>query len=244
MNDHTTDSASLQAHPSPLGASVFSEKAVLVPAALTSMLLLLFAGLTAAVFQGYLRDFDLHWLQGLRLPGRPQEPVGPDWALGMIRAISFVGNYHVLLPAIPIVAGLWMLFRKWAAGIYLPAVTGTSFGLNVLIKHITDRARPPVAYRLVQQDGPGYPSAHAMVNSTAWLAIAFLLAARVSDRRIRGLILAVGLLGPAAIGASRVYLGVHWITDVLAGWALGFAWALIGWIVLEMCVWRKCTPGD
>jgi undecaprenyl-diphosphatase len=137
-----------------------------------------------------------------------------------------------------------MLFRKWAAGVFLLAVTGTSFGLNVLIKYTTDRPRPPWAYRLINQGGPGYPSAHAMVNTTAWLAIALLLSRQVSSRKHRVLILAVGLLGPAAIGTSRIYLGVHWATDVLGGWALGIAWTLMGWLVLELCVRHKCTTTD
>ncbi len=242
MNDQTTEYASAPDNRSPLSVSVLADKGVFVPATLTGVLLLLFAGLTAAVFQGYLRDFDLHWLQGLRRPDQPREPIGPDWGARIVRAISFAGNYHVLLPAIPVVAGLWMLFRKWAAGIYLLAVTGTSFGLNVLIKYTTDRARPPWAYRLVDQDGPGYPSAHAMVNTTAWLAIALLLARQASSRKVRAAILAVGMLGPVAIGTSRIYLGVHWATDVLGGWALGIAWALMGWLVLELCVRRSCTP--
>jgi undecaprenyl-diphosphatase len=193
-----------------------------------------FALLTFAVMGETLSRLDRSSLDAFRVARQPGHPIGPDWLPPVVRGVSFLGNYRVLLPGIPALAGLYMLFRKWKAGIYLMAVTGTSFGLSYLIKHLSGRSRPPQAYQLIQENGPSFPSAHAMVTSTLFLALGLLLARRVKSPGRQALLVSALLVLPAAIGASRVYLGVHWPTDVLAGWVGGLTWALLGWLVLGL----------
>lgn len=196
----------------------------------------IFVSVADEVAEDETRRFDRRAVEAMREPGRPSEPIGPEWLESTAHAISFLADYKFLLPAVPLaVVGLFLL--RWRLdAVYFISVAASGFGLAMLLKVFFGRSRPPEVYRLAHTSSESFPSAHAMVSACVYLSLAFILARRL-DRRILGaLVIVLGLLTSGLIGATRVYLGVHWPSDVVAGWAGGLAWALLGWIA--MGIWR------
>jgi undecaprenyl-diphosphatase len=105
------------------------------------------------------------------------------------------------------------------------------WGLGLLLKAVFGRPRPSVIPHLVEVQSLSFPSGHAMMSAVVYLTLAALLAQLSAQWAQRVYILAVGLLLTLLVGLSRVYLGVHYPTDVLAGWSAGLAWAILCWLV-------------
>ena len=127
------------------------------------------------------------------------------------------------------VLGYLVLVRKRAAGLL---VLGAVFGgqvLSTLLKLLFDRPRPDLIPDAPHEFTASFPSGHAMLSAVTYLTLAALLARVQPLRRARIYLLALAILLTVLIGVSRVYLGVHWPTDVLAGWSIGSAWAMLCW---------------
>jgi len=102
--------------------------------------------------------------------------------------------------------------------------------VSFVLKDIMDRPRPDLVSHLVDVQTSSFPSGHATLSAVVYLTIGALLAREQPSRGLRFYVMAVAILATMLIGCSRVYLGVHWPTDVLAGWAIGSAWAMLWWI--------------
>jgi membrane-associated phospholipid phosphatase len=153
---------------------------------------------------------------------------GPAWLPKVAGDITALGGGVVLTLVIVIVVGFLLMQRLWltAAAIALASLTG---GWVVdLIKGLVVRARPDIVPHLVDVGGYSFPSGHATSSAIVYLTLASLAGQVTPDRAARRYLLAVAVLLVGAIGCSRVYLGVHWPSDVLAGWSFGTLWAL-GW---------------
>jgi undecaprenyl-diphosphatase len=152
----------------------------------------------------------------------------PAWLVLLSRAVTEIGAVPVL-GAIAVVAGL-LLWRRGFGRVYAlaPIASLTVASAAVAItKHIVGRARPPVGLHLVSENSASFPSGHATHGAAMLLCLAFVVAVVVLRRLIvRALVVLAAALVTGAIGASRLVLGVHWPTDVLAGWALGLGVAL------------------
>lgn len=147
-----------------------------------------------------------------------------SWLTPLMQAVSWLGSNLVLVPLLATASAFLLLARRdrrsavelWAA--YLGAV-----GSYALTKPLVGRARPPAAELLGHANGPAYPSGHATQAIVVWGMLVFLLWARRSPRG-RALLLTGAAAVVLLVGASRVYLATHWLTDVLAGYALGGTW--------------------
>jgi undecaprenyl-diphosphatase len=138
----------------------------------------------------------------------------------MAKSLTRIGSLAVLGPAVAL-AALWLVSRhRVRDAVWLAVVATGAVGLVNLVKVVVDRARP-AGGGLVQVASASFPSQHAAQAAAILPALALFL---VTGRRSRVLALAGALSLAAGVGLSRVYLGVHYPTDVLAGWALGGAW--------------------
>ncbi|WP_374306757.1 phosphatase PAP2 family protein [Methylocella sp.] len=176
-------------------------------------------------------------LLALRRPDDPATPIGPPWLLQSAIDVSALGGFTVLWLLTLAAAGFLALARRWRAlAILLAAIGGASL-LNAVFKTGFHRARPDVVPHLTQSWSASFPSGHAMISAAAYLTIAAILAETQRSRAARIYLLSLAALTTVLIGLSRLYLGVHWPSDVAAGWAAGSAFALAFWIVT-----RRAAP--
>jgi undecaprenyl-diphosphatase len=203
-------------------------------AALAAMLALwAFVAIAGLVAAGTTRALDERVLIALRRPDDLAVPVGPAWFRVRAVELTALGSGVVLLTVILAVAGYLALERRFAMLGFVLVATGGGMILSPLLKAIFGRPRPTVVPALVAVQSASFPSGHSMLSAIVYLTLGALLARTTTRRRLRVYFIAVALALTFIIGLSRVYLGVHYPTDVLAGWVAGSLWALLCALVVQ-----------
>ncbi|MGE0580562.1 MAG: phosphatase PAP2 family protein [Steroidobacteraceae bacterium] len=193
--------------------------------------LLAFAELAGEVVEGDTRAFDEAVLLSLRSPTDTADPIGPPWVEAAFRDLTTLGGTSVLTFVTLATLGYLLLAgRRATALLVASAMLGGSL-LSALLKAGFERPRPDLVAHLVEVSSKSFPSGHAMLSIVTWLTLGTLLATVQPTLRLKSYVLGVGIAIALLVGVSRVYLGVHWPTDVLAGWCVGTAWALLCWLV-------------
>ncbi|SDC47931.1 phosphatase PAP2 family protein [Belnapia rosea] len=185
------------------------------------------------VLEGEGRSYDEAVLRALRRPDDLADPIGPPWLELTMRDITALGGIPVLGLLSVLALGWLVLRRRWQSVVLLLISLPGGMLLNAMLKQGFDRPRPSLVAHLVEVETSSFPSGHAMLSAVGFLTLGALLAGAAKRRRERGYVLAVAVLLTLLIGGSRVYLGVHWPSDVLAGWCLGAAWAMGCWLLLR-----------
>jgi undecaprenyl-diphosphatase len=151
----------------------------------------------------------------------------------MARDLTALGGVAVLLlVTLAAVGYLRLIGQKYSALVVLAAVVGGQL-CSTLLKIGFDRARPEMVPHAVTVYTASFPSGHAMMSAVTYLTLGALLARAHSGIAIKSYVLSVALILTLLVGMSRVYLGVHWPTDVAAGWAVGAAWALMSSVLMR-----------
>ncbi|HYG30802.1 MAG TPA: phosphatase PAP2 family protein [Allosphingosinicella sp.] len=168
------------------------------------------------------------WLiEALRSPADPSVPVGPAWLRAAMVDVTALGGVSVLTLLTVVVVGYLVTVRKRATAAFV-ATSITGGGLvGVGLKAVFMRPRPDVVAHLVDVTSTSFPSGHATNSAVVYLTLGALLARTQTSRRVRAYLMAVAIALTLTVGFSRVYLGVHWPTDVVAGWCVGAAWATL-----------------
>jgi undecaprenyl-diphosphatase len=214
------------------------ELAMLVGALIAIALTIGFIGLAGEVLEGDTQAFDERILAALRSADDPGRPIGPRWLPGAAVDITALGSAAVLGLAVVGVAVFLLLQGAWRIAVFVVAASGGGWLLNHVLKELFGRARPDVVPHLREVMTLSFPSGHAMTSAAVYLTLGALLM-RISTRRLtKFYCMGAAMLLTVLVGASRVYLGVHYPTDVLAGWLLGLSWALLCWLV-ERAIERK-----
>lgn len=202
---------------------------VLGTLALASLLLLLAARLVA---DGHAHAFDTRLLLLLRTPGDPSDPLGPAWLEEAVRDITALGSNMVLTLVVLAAGGFLLLTGRTATALTLVLSVAAGLLLTTLAKLGFDRPRPDLVAHGMKVYTRSFPSSHAAMSAIVYLTLGAMLARTWPDRPVRIYVIALAIALTLLVGLSRVYLGVHWPTDVLAGWALGATWALACWLAL------------
>ncbi len=166
------------------------------------------------------------WLiRWTRAAGNPERLVGPPLLQESLRGFTALGGYAVLILVSVLFAGFaWVELSRGVCWFFSGTVWGGYF-LAVAVKLLVQRERPDVVpYLSLARGSTSFPSAHAMMSVIVYGSIGLLLSARVRDRHLQRLFTVSPLLLSVLVGISRVFMGVHYPTDVLAGWALGLLW--------------------
>lgn len=220
-------------------------RSALLPVALMALLgaaVFAFLQLADEVGEDELGAIDEALLLLFRDPSDRSQVIGPPWLEETMVEITALGGYPILVVMVAVVVGYLFMMRMAGPALFVLAsiVTGTIAGH--VLKLVYDRPRPDIVDHLVSIHTPSFPSGHATMSAVVYLTLASLIMRLVDSTLVRGYVLSVAVLLTLAVGISRVYLGVHWPSDVAAGWALGVAWASLSWLVVAaLRVYRERT---
>ncbi|WP_103224077.1 phosphatase PAP2 family protein [Roseibium marinum] len=210
------------------GRSDRDEERVLI---VTGFCVVVFTLTAMAVGSGVSVNVDREVLLWFRSAEDTANAWGPAWFEEAAAEVTTLGGYTILSIVVFLTAvSLFLLRRKTAAVFLLSAVVSGSL-LSSLAKLFFSRPRPDLVVHMDLTFTSSFPSAHAMVSTFTWLTLAAIATRFVPRRAMRVFVVASAVTIAVLVGLSRVYLGVHWPSDVLAGWAFGGAWAGICWLL-------------
>jgi len=183
------------------------------------------------VLEGGTRGIDRALLLAFRNAADPSDPWGPRWFEEVMRDFTALGGVAVLSLFTAAVIGYLLLDGKRHAAVAVFIAVAGGLLLSTLLKFGFDRPRPDLVPHDLVVYTASFPSGHSMMSAVTYLTLGAMLA-RVNDRLHQKIyVLALALMLTVIVGVSRVYLGVHWPSDVVGGWAVGAAWALLCWTV-------------
>lgn len=190
-----------------------------------------FVGLAEEIREGDTDSFDRAVLTAFRNPADLSDPIGPAWLEEGVRDATALGGNFVLTLVAAAVIGFLLLTRKRGAALLVFASVAGGALLGTTLKLGFERVRPDLVPHGAVVYTASFPSNHAMLSAVTYLTLGALLARLEVAPRVKIYFLALSVLLTLMVGISRIYLGVHWPTDVLAGWAVGAAWAMLVWLV-------------
>jgi undecaprenyl-diphosphatase len=190
-----------------------------------------FVELADEVREGETARIDRALLLALRSATDPSDPLGPLWLEEVGRDVTALGGIAVLTLLSLAVTAFLLLRRLHGAAMLLAASVLGGMLASQALKSFFERPRPDLVPHGVHVFTASFPSGHAMMSAAVYLTLGVLLARVEPSLRGKAFLLGCAVLLTLLVGISRVYLGVHWPSDVLAGWALGAAWALFCWLV-------------
>jgi undecaprenyl-diphosphatase len=189
--------------------------------------------------EGETGALDRALLLALRAPGNPTDPIGPRWFEEAMRDLTALGG-NVVLILVVITALAALLFRaKRRHALVLASTIAVAQVSSEILKAVYDRPRPTLVPHGSFVYSASFPSGHSTMAATVYLTLAAIVASVEPTRRAKVFDFTLAIAIIVAVGFSRVYLGVHWPSDVLAGWALGSLWALAAFIWLRRIARRE-----
>lgn len=209
------------------------EARVLIGLFLVAAALLSFLELADDMSEGETADADTQLMLMLREPGDLNDPIGAHGIEEAVRDITALGG-TTLVVIVTLVSVLVFLFhRKPIHALVMTGVVLAASASSQFTKAFFGRPRPDLVPHDVYVYSGSFPSGHSTMSTAAFLTLAMLIASLETRRRTKALVYTLAAAVAVGVGFSRVYLGVHWPSDVLAGWCLGSAWALVGWLALR-----------
>jgi undecaprenyl-diphosphatase len=190
-----------------------------------------FLRLTDEVLEGETHGFDDVILSALRQPADLSIPIGPTWLTHAVNDITSLGGITVLALMSALVLIYLSICRRWQIAAFVTISVFGGWLLSTFLKLGVARPRPDIVPHLIEVHDLSFPSGHAMLSAVTYLTLGALLSRTQKDRSTRLFMMAAAIFLTMIIGMSRIYLGVHYPTDVLGGWCAGATWACLCWIV-------------
>lgn len=201
-----------------------------------------FVSIADEILEGEGHTLDQKILLSMRTAGDPANPIGPSWFEEMARDVTALGSVTALtIFTATMAAYLYFAKQHWIAVFVVMAVLSGAL-ISTVMKSGFDRPRPDLVSHGTRVYTKSFPSGHSAMSSLAYLTLGAVMARAEPSRKTKALLLIVPVFLLIIIGASRVYLGVHWPTDVVAGWAFGLSWAAASWLVFRTLERRYHLP--
>jgi undecaprenyl-diphosphatase len=203
-----------------------------------------FVAIADEVVEGDTVRFDEWSVRALRRADDPSTPIGPHWLNEVARDMTALGGVAFLSLLTATVVGFLWLRKMYGAGMLVVVATLGGLVVSTLLKWSFDRPRPSAVPHLSSVYTSSFPSGHSMLSAAVFLTLGTLLGRFVQERKLKAYFLLVALTLTTLVGLSRVYLGVHYPTDVLAGWSAGMAWAVLCWLVARLLQQRGAVEPE
>lgn len=188
------------------------------------------------------RQFDVAVLTQLQSVGDETRPMGPSWLREAGRDLTALGSMSVLILSILAVA-VWLLIRRnWRGALLASVAISGGIGLSFLLKMLFSVPRPDLMTEPTAVFTSSFPSSHAMAALVTYVSLAWVIGRGFSSEAFSRYLMACALTVSLISGLSRLYLGVHWPSDVIAGWLGGVAWLALCAIGLRLWSPEWITP--
>lgn len=208
-------------------ASVFYVLAAII---VLIALLIGFTAIADEVMEGGTHQMDIGILKLFRHAHDLHTPIGPVWMMVAARDLTALGS-HAVLTFITVGAAIHCgIIRRFGTMLLILAASMGAAALSASFKSLFGRVRPDIVPHLVEVSTLSFPSGHAMLSASIYLSLGAIIAQNAPDRRSKIFIISTALVLTGLIGLSRIYLGVHYPSDVIAGWMAGLAWAICCWL--------------
>jgi undecaprenyl-diphosphatase len=195
------------------------------------VLLLVFFVLAGEVMEGDTLAFDTHIVRALRSSVDPGKPIGPAWMENVLLDLTALGGSTILTLVVLAIVGFLLLQGRRRTALFITVTSATGEALNAAMKAVFSRARPSIVPHLRDAFSTSFPSGHAMESAIIYLTLGAMLMRIAEGRLTKIYCFTMALLLTFLVGVSRVYLGVHYPTDVIGGWIIGMFWASVCWLV-------------
>ena len=183
-------------------------------------------------------NFDVPILLWFRDSNDTAQLAGFSWMTQFWLSMTWLGNTTPRL----VVAGLailgLLLLRRWHSALFVTGVLLSGITLSTLIKGWVGRPRPQLVAHLDQVGSMSFPSGHALNSTLFYLMVTLIMAPLLTQRTARWFLYGLAISSSLAIGISRIALGVHWPSDVLASWVIAYCWLAL-WVILAKHYWPK-----
>ena len=197
------------------------------------ILLLVFLSLASEVMEGETLAFDKRIVLAFRKADDLSRPIGPAWVESSLLDLTALGGPTVISLIVLAVIGFLVLQSRYWTALFIFLTTTTGEIVGYAMKGLFLRPRPDIVPHLREAFSTSFPSGHAMQSAIVYLTLGAMLM-RLAERRLTKIYCCAAAMGLTfLVGLSRVYLGVHYPTDVLAGWIVGLFWASLCWLVAQ-----------
>lgn len=197
------------------------------------VLLLLFLKLASEVMEGDTQSMDTKIVRALRKADDPSKPIGPPWVEGVLEDLTALGGPTVTWLVMLSLTGYLLLQTKYRTALFVFVTAASGDLVNHAIKGVFSRERPTVVPHLRDAFSTSFPSGHSMESAIVYLTLAAMLMRIVDGRVTKAYCLGLAVLITGLVGVSRVFLGVHYPTDVIGGWIIGLFWASLCWLAAQ-----------
>jgi undecaprenyl-diphosphatase len=186
-----------------------------------------FVEIASRVTSGSTLEFDREVVRAMRRESDPAVPIGPAWLAVAARDVTSLGGTAVITLAVAAIALYLVFIRKRHAVVLLAVAIAGGAAVDLALKGSFQRERPDVVPHLDTVASSSFPSGHSMLSAIVYLTLGALVARVTPGRLVKLYVISVAVAATLLVGVTRVYLGVHYPTDVLAGWTAGLVWALL-----------------
>ncbi len=200
------------------------------------LLILLFRQIANWIDAGTTDRIDFELLRMCRDETPEMKPRGSPKFVGAVRDFTALGSGTVLTFLVITVSLFYFLQGRWRTGLFLLVTSSLGWGLMEWLKDVYARPRPAVVSHLTPETSYSFPSGHAKMSAVIYLTLGIILAQRSRRQSVKVFWMSIAIVLTLCIGCTRVYLGVHHPSDVLAGWIAGTCWALFVFLIARL--WR------
>jgi undecaprenyl-diphosphatase len=197
------------------------------------ILIFIFLALAGEVMEGETLAFDKKIVLSLRKPDDPSQPIGPAWITSVLVDLTALGGPVLLGLVVFSVVGFLLLQKRYWTAFFIFLTCGSGELVGYAMKSAFLRPRPTIVPHLREAFNSSFPSGHAMQSAIVYLTLGAVLMRIVEGRLTKIYTMGLAMLLTSLVGMSRVWLGVHYPTDVVAGWIVGMFWASVCWLIAQ-----------